>query len=402
MTEKSGHLPIDDTVGAFVPHSPPVISGATEGPLAGTTVAIKDLYDTEGAVTGGGSPDWLRTHEPAKTTAPAVQMLLDAGATVIGKTICDELFYSLQGDNFHYGTPQNINAPGRLPGGSSSGSAAATAAGLCDFALGSDTGGSVRVPASFCGLYGLRPTHGRVALGGGMAMAPSFDTAGWFADNAGLFRTVGPVLLDDTGRAAPIDRLVLAEDSFALADGPVADKFRGVLARAADVLPAQTAIDAANGQIDTWRNAFRVIQAHEVWQTYGSWVEATQPDFGPGIKDRMAMASGITPEELAEARPVHKAARNHIAALVPVGTVMCLPTAPCIAPPVALKSEELERFRARALSLTCLAGLSGLPQVSLPMIKVDGCPVGLSFIGWAGADEALLGLAEAMAPLRED
>ena len=177
---------------AFVPHDLTApIAGAASGPLAGLTVAVKDMYDIAGYPTGGGSPDWLAQQSPAKTTCPAVRKLLDAGATVIGKTVCDEFFFSVAGANAHYGTPLNPRAPGRLPGGSSSGSASATASGLCDFALGSDTGGSVRVPASFCGLYGIRPTHGRVDLTGAMPMAPSFDVAGWFANGPGLFRKVG-------------------------------------------------------------------------------------------------------------------------------------------------------------------------------------------------------------------
>ena len=171
MTGPGKYPVMDERIGAFVPHSLPPMAGSGQGPLVGHTFAVKDLYDIAGYATGGGSPDWLRTHEPATQTSGAVQRLLDAGADMVGKTVCDELFYSFTGANAHYGTPVNVRAPGHLPGGSSSGSAAATAAGLCEFALGSDTGGSVRLPASFCGLYGLRPTHGRVDLSHAMAMA---------------------------------------------------------------------------------------------------------------------------------------------------------------------------------------------------------------------------------------
>jgi len=182
---------------AFVPHDLPApIAGAAQGPLAGLTVAVKDMYDIAGTRTGGGNPDWLAAHPPATAHAAAVRRLLEHGATVIGKTVCDEFFFSVTGANAHYGTPVNPRAPGRLPGGSSSGSAAAAAAGACDFAVGSDTGGSVRVPAAFCGLYGIRPTHGRVDLSGAMAMAPSFDVAGWLATGPGVFRRVGEALLE--------------------------------------------------------------------------------------------------------------------------------------------------------------------------------------------------------------
>lgn len=209
----------NDPVDCLVPHNiTEPIRGSGSGPLAGKTLIIKDLYDVAGRKTGNGNPDFYAATEPATQTAGTVQKLLDAGADLVGIAICDEFFYSLTGANAHYGTPQNRRAPGRLPGGSSSGSAAAMAAELCDIALGSDTGGSVRIPASFCGLYGLRPTHGRVDLTGGRAMAPSYDTAGWFTNDAGLFRTVGPVVLDGQTVTADIDRLLIAEDGFARAD----------------------------------------------------------------------------------------------------------------------------------------------------------------------------------------
>ena len=155
------------------------------------------MYDIAGHRTGGGSPDWLAAAQTPNASAAAVRRVLDAGATVIGKTICDEFFFSVTGANAHYGTPANPRAAGRLPGGSSSGSAAATAAGACDFALGSDTGGSVRVPASFCGVFGIRPTHGRIDLSGAMAMASSLDVAGWFAGGPGVFRKIvgAPVVI---------------------------------------------------------------------------------------------------------------------------------------------------------------------------------------------------------------
>src|SRR5215472_1554424 len=194
---------------AFVPHDIKApIAGAANGPLAGLTCAVKDMYDIPGYRTGGGSPEWLAEASEATSPAAAVRRVLDAGATIIGKTICDEFFFSVTGANAHYGTPVNPRAPGRLPGGSSSGSAAATAAGTCDFALGSDTGGSVRVPASFCGLYGIRPTHGRVDLSGAMAMAPSFDVAGWFATGPGVFRRVGEALLEGTAARADMRKLI--------------------------------------------------------------------------------------------------------------------------------------------------------------------------------------------------
>ena len=145
--------------------------------------------------------------------------------------------YSVAGVNAHYGTPTNVRAPGHIPGGSSSGSAAATAAGVCDFALGSDTGGSIRVPASFCGLYGLRPTHGRVDHVNVVDMAPSFDTPGWFANGPGVFRRVGSVLLDNARVDVPIKQMIVADDAFAQADPEVAAVLNETLKRAAADLP---------------------------------------------------------------------------------------------------------------------------------------------------------------------
>src|SRR6516165_3209594 len=208
---------------AFVPHDLPApVAGAASGPLAGLTLAVKDMYDIAGFRTGGGSPEWLEAHPAPKSTATVVRKLSEAGATIVGKTICDEFFYSVSGANAHYGTPLNVRAPGRIPGGSSSGSAAACGANACDFALGSDTGGSVRIPASFNGVYGLRPTHGRIDLSGAMAMAPSFDVAGWFANAPGIFHRVGEVLLRGDAVRAPVDKLIIATDAFAQADDEVA------------------------------------------------------------------------------------------------------------------------------------------------------------------------------------
>src|SRR6266542_4868218 len=246
---------------AFFPHDLPApIAGAAQGPLAGLTVAVKDMYDIAGTRTGGGNPDWLDAHPPATAHAAAVRRLLDAGATVIGKTVCDEFFYSVTGANAHYGTPVNIRAPGRLPGGSSAGSAAATAAGACDIGLGSDTGGSVRIPAAFCGVYGIRPTLGRIDLSGAMAMAPSFDAPGWFASGPGVFRRAGAVLLGGKSADAPIGRLVVADDAFAQADADVAALVRAALARMAAALPAPTPVRVAPDGFDPWREAFRIIQ----------------------------------------------------------------------------------------------------------------------------------------------
>jgi amidase len=382
----------------FVPHDLDApVRGAASGPLAGLTAVVKDMYAIDGSRTGGGNPDWLAAHKSATRHAAAVEQILAAGATITGKTICDEFFYSIAGVNAHYGTPANLRAPGRIPGGSSSGSAAACGANACDFALGSDTGGSVRIPASFNGLYGLRPTHGRVDLTGAMAMAPTFDVAGWFANAPGIFRRVGAVLLRGDTVAAPTTHLIVATDAFAQADTEVAALGREFLKRANEVLPRVTEHTVAPDGFDDWREAFRIVQAREVWGSFGDFITRAKPKLGPGIKERMAFAATVTADQADAARKIVAAARTHLRALLPPGTIMALPTAPSIAPPTDLGGGAMESFRVRVMRLTCMAGLAGLPQMSLPVGTVAGCPAGLSLIAWAGGDEALLDLAGLLA-----
>jgi amidase len=385
--------------GFFVPHNLNApLKGAPAGALAGLTAVVKDMYDIAGERTGGGVPDWLANQKPATENAAAVTKILAAGATILGKAICDEFFYSVAGINAHYGTPANLRAPGRVPGGSSSGSAAATAAGVCDFALGSDTGGSVRIPASFCGLYGIRTTHGRIGTKGCMDMAPSFDTIGWFANGPGVFARVGSVLLDGTGNRSPIQHLLIADDGFAEADEPVVALMRAALDRMKDALPKPEQMRIAPDGLDPWREAVRVIQAYEIWQVYGRFVEDKKPRFGPGVAERMKIASSVTDAQADAARQVRAAARERIRSLITPGTIVTLPTAPSIAPLIETPADKLETHRLQVMRLTCTAGLAGLPQVTVPAGTVAGCPVGLSFIGWAGSDEVLLELAATLSP----
>ena len=383
----------------FVPHDLEApVSGAASGPLAGLSAVVKDMYDIAGETTGCGNPDWLATHAPATRNCPPVQKILDAGATITGKTICDEFFYSVSGANAHYGTPVNARAPGRLPGGSSAGSAAACGAGLCDFALGSDTGGSVRIPASFNGIYGLRPTHERIAHAGVADMAPSFDVPGWFASSPGVFRKVGSVLLDGASVTAKIARVVILEDAFAQAEEPVADMLRTLIEFMSDDLPEMMHGKIAPDGFDSWREAFRIVQAFETWQTFGEFVTRQKPEIGPGVRERMEFAATVTEQQADASRAVIARAREHIRQVAVPGTLLALPTAPSIAPKLDMPAAALEDFRVRVMRLTCTSGISGLPQMSMPAGTVEGCPVGLSFIGWSGGDEALLDLACELAP----
>jgi amidase len=382
----------------YVPHDLEApVAGAASGPLAGLGCVVKDMYDIAGTRTGGGSPEWLAAEEPASRHASAVQKLIDAGATITGKTICEELFYSMVGVNAHYGMPANVRARGRIPGGSSSGSAAACGAGACDFALGSDTAGSIRIPASFNGVYGIRTSHGRVDLTGAMAMAPTFDAGGWFAGGAGVLRRVGRVLLKGEAVGVPVTRVLIAKDAFKIVDETVAAVCEAFLARCSRDLQKPEEVVAGPVGFDAWCEGFRLVQAREVWETFGDFVTKHRPQLGPGIKERIAFAASVTAEQAAAGRTAVEAGRLHVRRLLPPGTIMVLPTSPAIAPRPDMDPREMDSFRLRVMRLTSLAGLGGVPQVTLPVGTVEGCPVGLSLMGWYGGDEVLLDLASVLA-----
>lgn len=389
-------MPVNDTLNAFVAHGHFDRPPTGEGPLSGLAFAVKDFFDVAGVPTAAGSPDWLATHPVPQDSAPVVDLLLAAGARLVGKTHTDELAWSLNGENHHYGTPVNPAAPGRIPGGSSSGSAAATAGGLVDFAVGSDTGGSVRLPASYCGVIGLRPTHGRIPIGGAVPLAPSYDSVGWFARDPDVFANVGAVLFGGLREAPPPRRFLLARDLFDAAGPEVAQALAPALARLTGLYGEVEEVDVAQGDLPAWRNAFRVIQSAEAWAAHGAWVEAVKPAFGPGVKERFAAAAMLDPAEVAQARALRETIRARMDALTAGETLIALPTVPGIAPLRDTPAVELETFRARALEILCPAGHAGLPQISLPLSVLDGCPLGISVIAPRGRDEMLLDLARAL------
>jgi amidase len=395
-----GSMPpqIEDSVGAFLPGPRAEVAGAAEGPLAGLGFAVKDLYDVAGQVTGFGNPDWARTHPPAVATAPAVLSLLQAGASLRGKTKTVELAYGLTGENVWYGTPKNPAAPDRFPGGSSCGSAAAVAAGLVDFALGSDTGGSVRIPASYCGIYGIRPSWGSVNLTGACPLGPSFDTAGWFASRASVLRQVGEVLLPPLGGDSALPGpLLKVQEAWVNAVPATAAALVPALVGAEQVLGLALSIHLAPEGLDNFYEHFRCAQAEEAWSSLGAWIEATQPKFGPGVAERFAAARAMNPEKAAAGRAFRRVAQRRIRSLLRGGAVLIYPTSPCPAPLLGAAPEEQQAVRERTMGVTALAGLAGLCEVTLPAGRVDGAPVGLSLAAAPGQDQALLALAEQVA-----
>ncbi len=382
-----------DTLGAFCRHTHLELAGAPDGPLAGLTFGLKDIFDVAGHGTGFGSPDWLRTHEPAERTASVVTRLLAAGATLVGRTHTEEMAFSLTGENGHYGTPVNPAAPLRVPGGSSSGSASAVAGGLVDFAIGSDTGGSVRAPASFCGIYGMRPTHGRISLDGVCPLAPSFDTCGWFARDADLLARVGAVLLGDQP-APSIGRLLIATDAFAHALPEAADALAPAVARVEAAFGAAEPVVLSEEGLRGWFEVFRTLQAAEIWEAHGEWVRTEQPRFGPRIAPRFEAVAATDPASVPPAAAAREAIRARLDALLTGDAVLLMPTMPDIAPLLNEPPETAVPVRERALALLCAAGLGGLPQLSLPFASLRGCPLGLSLVAARGNDELLLRMAE--------
>jgi amidase len=379
---------MSDAFGAFVPGPRVQVPATGDGVLRGMTVAIKDLIDVRGTITGGGNPDWAAAQQPASAHATAVERLLQAGAAINGKTITDELAFSLEGDNAHYGTPINPACPDCLPGGSSSGSAVAVAAHLVDSALGTDTGGSVRVPAAFCGIFGFRPTHGRVPLHGVIPFAPDYDTIGWFARDAETLQLVGSVLLD-----APVSQdgtgattLLIARDAFDLADPACASH----LLNAAALLGASDTTSIFGGGADLWSACYQILQGAQIRRSLGPWINARKPRFGANIAPRFAQIMEIDDETATRYNAVRSNSTTGLDRLLQKGTVLLVPTTPCTALPIDATPQRRADFYHAALAINAIAGHAGLPQITVPAGLVEGRPVGLSFIGARGTDEALL------------
>jgi len=384
-----------DTVRAFMPYPEVPVEQAAGGPLGGLTFAVKDIYDVAGYRTGCGNATALAEAEPAQAHAACVAAVLAAGARFVGKTHTVEFAYGMDGVNEHFGTPLNPAAPDRVPGGSSSGSAAAVAAGLVDFAFGSDTGGSVRVPASFCGLLGLRTTFGRIDISGTMPLSPSLDTVGWFARTGDIYAKVGEVLLGPDMDGPPLTRLLLAEDAFSVAEQRAVEVLLpGAVARVEAVLGQAGALEMAGGEhLHAWASVFRAVQAFEAWRQHGGWVEAHPGALTGAGEARFGFAREITASDYEQALGAKAAITARLEELLGDDGVIVLPAAPDIAPRLDAPLDEREAFRVAALQITSPASLSGLPQISLPLAEVDGVPVGLSLIGPRGRDRALIDLA---------
>ncbi|MDR6213684.1 amidase [Paracidovorax wautersii] len=392
-------MPLHDPAHAFVPYPDVPVAHAATGPLAGLCFGVKDLFDVEGYPTGGGNPLVLAQSGIKSGNAPTVQRLLDAGARFVGKTVTDEFAFSMNGNNAHFGAPLNGAAPDRITGGSSSGSASAVSSRLCDFALGTDTGGSVRAPANHCGLYGLRPTHGRISLAGALDLAPSQDTCGWFAREVTTFAQVADVLLEPDAAPLPAAavRLLRPRDVWGLLDGNVSGALAKACVQVEAALGATADTVVALESFDAMYWSFRYLQGREAWTTDGPFIERFAPPLGPGVAERFAWSSTVTDAQVAQAQAFRTTFRTHLAALLGSDGVLLMPTMPDIAPLRSAAEASLEDYRNRAIQMLCIAGLSGFPQLSMPLASRDGAPLGLSLLGPAGSDRSLIALAERVA-----
>lgn len=361
------------------------------GPLSGATFVVKENIDVAGQVSTNGHPQWAATHPPARANAAVVDRLLAAGARLVGKAHMDEMAYSLLGANPHFGTPINPAAQDRHPGGSSSGSAVAVAAGLVTFALGTDTAGSCRAPAAFCGVFGFRSTHSAISVDGVAPLAPSLDVIGWFARDLGCMAAVGDALLPPDSGAEDYEEAVLLSDAFR----GVETEFAAAAAPAIDMLKSGP---WREGRLDddflkTALAHFRNLQAHEAWASHGAWIGANHPTFGKGVEERFAIASKVTLDQKKAALAFGEEARRRIDALLGDKGFLVMPTAPFRSPLLTESEEQLDAKRYQMMRLFLIASYWGLPQISLPLPTTEA-PVALSFVGRGGTDRKLIALAQ--------
>jgi len=378
-------------------------------PLSGLRLAVKDLFHMAGLPTSAGNPTWLATHDIPTKTAPSVASLLDAGAYFCGKTITDELAYSLNGQNIHYGTPSNPVTPDRLPGGSSSGSAVAVALDLADIGLGTDTGGSIRVPASYNGLFGLRPTHGVIASDNMVALAPSFDTVGWLTRDLASLEKAAAILLKTRAlksKSSKIFNNILISKNLIEKVAHVKElNCQLQIWREKGLFPKEASI-----VIDTqaWKTSetFRTLQGAEIWHEHGKWIDSLKSldslddveassVFAPDIQLRFDWCQTISSADVAAAKQQRQGFTGWLESEIE-GSVLIIPTTPGLAPLFDAADDELAAYRNQLMDITAIAGLAGLPQLHLPVCTLDGAPCGLSLVGSKGTDLALIEFAKTL------
>jgi amidase len=375
------------------------------GLLSGLSFAVKDLIDVQGFKTGCGNPTWRDTHPIAAVNAVCVEQLLLAGARCLGKTVTDELAFGLNGENFFFGTPLNPRAPDRVPGGSSSGSASAVACGLVDFALGTDTGGSIRVPASNCGIFGMRPTPGIISVAGVNPLAPSFDTVGVLARSWDVLAAVASVMLNcHVPRSAHVGTVHVLQDAFAGSDPEVADALMNPFEGIKNLFPGRTreislrdiGEEASQNGMRGWFDTYCGVQWAEIWSCLGPWVEECSPEFGPRTKVNFQLARDLDRKIAVRALMQREVCYRLVKDLLGPEDLLCMPTTPTLAPIKGTLGLDRSKdaYSSRTLAFNAIAGIGRLPQVTLPVAEVGGVPIGLSLLAGQGRDGFLLSVAQ--------
>lgn len=370
----------------------------TQGPLSGLTFLAKDIFDVADYPTRAGNPEFADWRGLPTQDAWAVAVLRSLGARLVGKTHTHELAYGITGINPHFGTPKNPRVPGGIPGGSSSGSAVAIGAGLADFALGSDTGGSIRAPASFCGIYGFRPTHGHIPLDGVVPLAPSFDTVGVFSQSPRtLEQVVGPLLRPPFAPGARgFARALIATDAL---ESTLPQTQNAVWQTAGKLEALGIAIGETQiGTLSEIYQAQGILQGAEAWAVHQEWIEARQPKLGADVARLLDMASRRTVAEIGKASAERARLGLELQRLVGNDTLLLIPAALGPAPLIAEleNPEAAQGFRIETLKLMNPASLAGLPVVVIPTQPADQPPIGVQLVGFGGSDLGLLGLAKAL------
>ena len=379
-----------DPLQAFVRDNHIALAGLSKGPLAGLTFGIKDVFEILGSTYSNGHPEWLRTHEPSEFTASLVTNVLEAGADLVGKTVCDELMFSLSGENWHYGSPINPHDPRRYCGGSSSGTVAAVAGNLVDFAIGTDCLGSIRVPPSYTGTIGIRASIGRIPTDGQAPYSDSLDSSGFVAKDPEIFQKVSDVILGEDKVKTNFKKLLLPKDSFSSVNQDIKDALEPAVEHIKGFFDEVIYDEIADVNLDDWVKTMQTIQKYEVWESYGGWIRKYRPRLSEGPGSRLERASKITLAEYYAALEKREQIIDRINEVIDDETVMCLPSAASVAPLRTSTEEEINESRQQTSRLLCVSPLSGNPQISLPLAEKDEVPLGISLLSTKNSDQNLV------------
>ena len=376
------------------------VTGQALSPIAGLPVSVKDLFDVEGEVTLAGSIA-LRDAAPAKADATVVERLRTAGAALVGKTNMTEFAYSGVGINPHFGTPGNPADPSRIPGGSSSGAAVSVAIGSCAAAIGSDTGGSVRIPAALCGLVGFKPTMRRVPTRGALPLAPSLDSIGPIARTVSDCLLIDSLIADQALTTHGLDfaglRLAIPEDIVLDdLDDTVAKAFTAALSKlsAAGVLITEIPLPMLTEAKDLY-----LISPYEAYPWHKELLSKRASEYDPRVVKRIMLGADATQAERDRQQQTRAQWKTRVEQAIGGYDALVMPTVPIVAPKIdTLNASETNFFEANRLLLRnpSIINLLDGCAVSLPIHRLGDLPVGLMLACSAMSDARLLSIALAI------